>query len=99
MILNGRLEAAYHFHHVSPRGFKEELLSLFGKGRRKDFIRLFSLLRNEEKLEFYVRVYFLIYNIHPAIKSKGAIPEEEIAAFREFLETKGADLAKTNEFL
>ena len=44
-------------------------------------------------------MYFLIYNIHPHLKNKQSIPEEEVVAFREYLDTKGADLAKTNEFL
>lgn len=60
---------------------------------------MFALLRREDKLEFYLRVYFLIYNIHPALKAKSAMPEEEINAFREFLDSQGGDLAKTNEFL
>jgi len=37
---------------------------------------LFALLKSEEKLEFYLRVYFLIYSIHPALKAKPTIPEE-----------------------
>lgn len=76
LILNGRLEAAYLYHETAPRNFKEELLSLFSKGKRKEFLRLFHLLKTEEKLEFYVRVYFLIYNIHPSLKAKPTIPEE-----------------------
>ena len=57
------------------------------------------MLRREDKLEFYLRVYFLIYSIHPALKGKNAIPEEEVNAFRDFLDSQGGDLAKTNEFL
>lgn len=44
-------------------------------------------------------MYFLIYSIHPSLKSRASIPEEEIVAFKEYLDSKGADLAKTNEFL
>jgi hypothetical protein len=76
LILNGRLEAAYHYHDSAPRNFKEELLTHFSKGKRKEFLKLFLLLPTEEKLEFYIRVYFLIYNIHPALKAKPAIPED-----------------------
>ena len=75
LILNGRIEAAYHYHNVASKNYKEELLSLFQKGKRKEFMKLFSLLKSEEKLEFYVRVYFLIYHIHPTIKGKPSIPE------------------------
>lgn len=96
LILNGRIQAAHCYHDISPRGFREELLAHFKQGKRKDFIRLFALLKNEDKLEFYLRVYFLIYNIHPSLKAKATIPEEEVTAFREYLDTRGADLAKTN---
>ncbi len=74
LILNGRLEAAYLYHQTAPRNFKEELLNNFTKGKRKEFMKLFLLLRSEEKLEFYIRIYFLIYNIHPALKAKPTIP-------------------------
>lgn len=99
LILNNRFEAAHKYCEVSNKNYKEELLSHFSKGKRQEFLRLFSLLRKEDKLEFYLRVYFLIYSIHPNLKAKTAIPDEEINAFREFLDTQGADLAKTNEFL
>ena len=74
LILNGRIEAAYHYHQVNPHNYKEELLSHFKKGMRKEFMKLFALLKSEEKLEFYIRVYFLIFNIHPALKAKPTIP-------------------------
>jgi hypothetical protein len=44
-------------------------------------------------------VYFLIYNIHPSLKAKPNIPEPEKLAFKDYLDSKGAELAKTNEFL
>lgn len=50
LILNGRLEAAYHYHDANPRNFKEELLAHFHKGKRKEFMQLYLLLRNEQKL-------------------------------------------------
>lgn len=99
LILNNRLEAALRFGEVAGRGLREELLGHFSRGSRQQFLRLFALLRREEKLEFYLRVYFLIYSIHPALKARPSIPEDEVAAFKEFLDNRGADLAKTNEFL
>ena len=75
LILNGRIEAAYNYHKVNEKNYKEELLSHFQKGRRKEFLKLFALLKAEEKLEFYIRVYFLIFSIHPALKAKPTIPE------------------------
>jgi hypothetical protein len=82
LILNGRIDAALQYHNVQPRNYKQELLEHFHKGKRREFMKLFALLRSEEKLEFYIRVYFLIYNIHPALKGKPQIPEEEVNAFR-----------------
>jgi hypothetical protein len=37
---------------------------------------LFSLFRKEDKLEFYIRVYFFIYSLHPNLKAKTTIPED-----------------------
>lgn len=37
-----------------------------------------------------MQVYFLIYNIHPALVGKEVIPEESKLAFKEYLDTKGA---------
>ena len=74
LILNGRIEAAFLYHKVSDKNYKEELLNHFQKGRRKEFMKLFALFKAEEKLEFYIRVYFLIFTIHPALKAKSAIP-------------------------
>lgn len=99
LILNNRFEAAYKYYQVSNNSYREELMASFNKGKRVEFMRLFSLLRQEDKLEFYIRVYFLIYSIHPNLKNKGSIPEEELNAFKEFLDTQGANLAKTSEFL
>lgn len=76
LILNNRFEAASKFYDTSSRNYKEELIGLYSKGKRAEFIKLFTLLRKEEKLEFYLRVYFLIYNIHPNLKAKGSIPED-----------------------
>lgn len=50
LILNGRIEAAHHFYDTSPRNFQEELLTHFKQGKRKEFLKLFVLLRTEEKL-------------------------------------------------
>lgn len=35
LILNGRIEAAYQYHRLSNKSYKEELLTLFEKGKRK----------------------------------------------------------------
>ncbi len=60
------------------------------------------MLKKEHKLEFYLRVYFLIFNIHPHLNQqrKGVqILEEESVRFREYLESRSVELAKSSEFL
>lgn len=50
LILNNRLEAAAVYHQTSPHTYREELLAHFTRGKRSEFLRLFLLLRKEEKL-------------------------------------------------
>ena len=54
------------------------------------------------KLEFYLRIYFAVY---PAFMSQNT-PQQiekdlrrELAVFKEFLDSAGAYLSKTSEFL
>ena len=51
------------------------------------------------KLEFYLQIYFLIYNIHPMIRKSKVIDKNSIAFFKYYLDNRGADLSKTGEFL
>jgi hypothetical protein len=50
LILNNRLEAATAYHQQSPHNYREELIAHFTRGKRVEFLRLFQLLRREEKL-------------------------------------------------
>jgi hypothetical protein len=51
-----------------------------------------------------LQIYFLVYNIHPGInpnniKKKFIIDNPSKQAFQSYLESRGANLAKTSEFL
>lgn len=96
LILNGKFEAAKHFDSNTKNSLRDELLNHFQKGNRIEFMEIFGMLHKESKLEFYLRVYFLIYSIHPALRAKSSIPEPEKVAFRDFLDNKGSELAKTS---
>jgi hypothetical protein len=48
-------------------------------GHRESFFTIFDLLTKEDKLEFYLKVYFLIYSIHPHLNQNSknsVIPEK-----------------------
>ncbi|KAM3134803.1 hypothetical protein pb186bvf_013128 [Paramecium bursaria] len=86
-----------------------DLLEFFEKGEQELFfaqwnkyIPYAARMRDEQikKLEFYIQIYFLIYDIHPKTgKRGGQIPRNTIAFFKGYLESKGQELSKTNEFL
>ena len=50
LILNNRFEAACKYAEQAQKNYKEELLNQFNKGKRVEFMRVFQLLRKEEKL-------------------------------------------------
>ena len=54
-----------------------------------------------QKIEFYLMVYFTIYPIHPVNPARDELEKlaEEMKHFKIFIETKGAQLSKTPEFL
>ncbi len=55
------------------------------------------------KVEFYIRIYFSIYQIHPAfnpdMEDRNYLLKQELNHFKTYLDTKGSDLAKTSELL
>lgn len=87
------------------------LLTAFDEGSNREFFELWNKTVNDaqikekglkddlNKLEFYFQIYFCVYWIHEKGKNLKAIPADKISEYRNFLETKGADLSKTNEFL
>ncbi|CAD8158225.1 unnamed protein product [Paramecium octaurelia] len=83
------------------------ILSHFDRGERDKFLESWSrYIPNQQrqyqdfwKLEFYIQIYFLIYPIHPVFMKKGVIDKNSINQFKQYLDSKGGDLSKTNEVL
>ena len=46
-----------------------------------------------------MQIYFYIYPIHPSIKKSTTISKDSVEKFKNYLETRGSSLSKTNEFL
>jgi LisH domain-containing protein ARMC9 len=83
---------------------KNHILLLLDKGQREEFFKQTSKLFHNpdeasKKLEFELNVYFCIYNIHPCLKKQPTIDKANAEAFKKYLDTKGADLSETSEFL
>lgn len=51
------------------------------------------------RLEFELNIYFCIYNIHPFLKKQATIDKPSVEAFKRYLDTKGAELSGTSEYL
>ncbi|XP_054691376.1 lisH domain-containing protein ARMC9 isoform X1 [Grus americana] len=88
---------------------QKDLLTAFENGEQKVFFQLWeehisSSVRDNEpvaqKLEFYLHVHFATYLLkHSMGKPDKAELEERISHFKAYLETKGAALSQTTEFL
>ncbi|XP_065267030.1 lisH domain-containing protein ARMC9 [Emys orbicularis] len=88
---------------------QKDLLTAFEDGDQKVFFELWeehisSSLRDNEplaqKLEFYLHIHFAIYLLkHSVGKPDKADFNERISHFKTYLETKGAALSQTTEFL
>ena len=57
--------------------------------------------RSAQKLEFYLQIYFSIFPLHPANRSgvQPAAIHKSMRVFKAYLESDGANLAVTPEFL
>jgi len=86
------------------------MLNAFQLGKREHFFVSWNrfvplaLRQNDlicQKLEFYIRIYFAIFPVHPINPQAPSEKElkKELLAFRHFLDTNGAELSKTGEFL
>ena len=88
---------------------KERMLRALDRGDRDEVLRLWENFvpplvrksdRNAQKLEFYLNIFFAIFPLHP---SNSAPQPSNLAAamraFRAYLESDGAALAVTPEFL
>ncbi|KAM6065209.1 lisH domain-containing protein ARMC9 isoform 3-T3 [Theristicus caerulescens] len=88
---------------------QKDLLTAFENGEQKVFFQLWeehisSSVRDNEpvaqKLEFYLHIHFATYLLkHSMGKPDKAELEERISHFKAYLETKGAALSQTTEFL
>ncbi|XP_009576681.1 PREDICTED: lisH domain-containing protein ARMC9 [Fulmarus glacialis] len=88
---------------------RKDLLTAFENGEQKVFFQLWedhissSVQDNEpvaQKLEFYLHIHFATYLLKPSVgKPDKAELEERISHFKAYLETKGAALSQTTEFL
>ncbi|XP_038147689.1 lisH domain-containing protein ARMC9 isoform X1 [Cyprinodon tularosa] len=88
---------------------QEDLLSSFDDGDHKVFFELWgenipSDLKDSDaetqNLEFYLYVHFTIYPLrtHPSRQDRAEF-EDRISLFKQYLETRGAALSQTAEFL
>ncbi|XP_070802661.1 lisH domain-containing protein ARMC9 [Pituophis catenifer annectens] len=87
----------------------QDLLMSFSDGDQDVFFELWeeripSSVREQEavaqKLEFYLHIHFAIFLLKHAVgKPDKAALDERIAYFKTYLETKGAALSQTTEFL
>ncbi|XP_071840885.1 lisH domain-containing protein ARMC9-like isoform X3 [Apostichopus japonicus] len=90
---------------------QSDLLTFFRSGNRREFFGLWDdnvpeSVRTTDpickKLEFYLNIYFAIfpikYQLNTGKKSKVKL-EDAMTGFKSFLETKGAALSQTTEFL
>ncbi|NXX77563.1 ARMC9 protein, partial [Urocolius indicus] len=88
---------------------QKDLLTAFENGDQKVFFQLWeeyisSSVQDDEpdaqKLEFYLHIHFATYLLkHSVGKPDKAELEERMSHFKAFLETKGAALSQTTEFL
>ncbi|XP_038673122.1 lisH domain-containing protein ARMC9 isoform X1 [Scyliorhinus canicula] len=102
-------------HDIKTSYIQEDLLQAFEDGNRKVFFKLWEQhispqVREDEqlpqKLEFYLHVHFAIFPLKNSGKSviykKNKDKEdmdERILHFKNYLETRGAALSQTTEFL
>ncbi|NWV45508.1 ARMC9 protein, partial [Daphoenositta chrysoptera] len=98
--------------HVSSKAslpVQEDLLTAFENGDQKGFFQLWeeyifsSVLDSDpvaQNLEFYLHIYFATFLLKQTMgKPDKAELEERISYFKAYLETKGAALSQTTEFL
>ncbi|NWU12051.1 ARMC9 protein, partial [Cephalopterus ornatus] len=92
-----------------PLPVQEDLLAAFENGEQKAFFQLWeehvsSSVRDSDpvaqKLEFYLHIHFATFLLKQTMgKPDKAKLEERISHFKAYLETKGAALSQTTEFL
>ncbi|KAK3104927.1 hypothetical protein FSP39_013356 [Pinctada imbricata] len=85
---------------------QNDMMQQFHKGKRERFFKYWSdslspSVRDTDavckKLEFYVNIYFAVYPVKFARGQREA--DRAMADFKKYLETRGATLSQTTEFL
>lgn len=80
------------------------MLQLFARGKRKEFLRLWleylpASVRDSDpvalKLEFYVMIHFATFSLRQGKDT----PDDSMEALKKYLESRGAALGQTPEFL
>lgn len=100
---------ACQIHHIIPLN-QSALVTAFQQGQHADYFATWDQyiapkaphLYELQEMEFYLNIYFAIYTIHPHIRHKGGARvdlSKAMEAYKMFLETRGADLSKTEQFL
>lgn len=93
---------------TGPNTDREKLLKDFDSGNADSFFSNWSQFNSRDtqipiiddpKFEFYLRVYFLIYDIHPDIKNQKTVSDAKRQAFKRYLDTNGQDLARYSELV
>lgn len=88
------------------------MMSAFKTGKYDEFFQLWNRfipvgIRENDmkavKLDFYIHIYFTIFNLHPMTKKSSVGVQKEFKKrkewFKIYLDTKGKDLSETSEFL
>ncbi|NXU85321.1 ARMC9 protein, partial [Xiphorhynchus elegans] len=93
----------------NPLPIQEDLLTAFENGEQKVFFQLWeehvsSSVQDDDpvaqKLEFYLHIHFATFLLKQTMgRPDTAELEERISHFKAYLETKGAALSQTTEFL
>ncbi|ORY46927.1 hypothetical protein BCR33DRAFT_715327 [Rhizoclosmatium globosum] len=90
---------------------KNRFIIAFHDGDRKEFFKLWDqhfppkIVKTDplyQKIEFQVNIYFAVFPIHPFVSPTAAKKytiQSTMDGFKLFLETRGAELCKTTQFL
>ena len=108
LLKNYSINRSLNMNASEVASIEEQMVEAFENGERDVFYEKWNSfvpinLRFEDlnccKLEFYLQIYFLIYPIHPLFKKSQFVDKNTLAKYKKYLETKGSELSKTNEFL
>lgn len=108
LLKNYSVNRSLQMNQAETASIEEQMLDFFENGNREVFYEKWNSfvpinIRFEDvnccKLEFYLQIYFLIYPIHPLFKTSQFLDKNTVLKYKKYLESKGSELSKTNEFL